>query len=425
MVFSHFSNPKDFFIEGYTGPKDKNSTSVYDDPTNITKDLKEDDKHEAGSTLVQDRKVGTNRNLKEDGMKVIVNKYDPNHTREDELREPWNKYNKAAIAEYFDMYDDYTVKVLCAMNESEQNSLLLSLTNKLYKMIVDKIDNIDFGEIPNTRGDVTRLRHYDQLRECHQVLRKIFEQFHEKDDCVDTIENALDNLENHKDLFVAGFASKVELAMSMYKTITLAVINATSFMIAVCVEYIKSPKSEGLEVVLNKTGIAKVKDHLVYESLKDFNEACRKGDVENAIKPFIQNKSKGFIMTASLGIKTVLVLGGVCLAILPLLKDLVYFFFATRARVSAYFDLQAKLLEMNVEELKDDKDIKTIDDKNLVIRRQLQLAKDFHDIADFIAVDSKTSEIKANSEIKKDKKEYKVDEIEASGPSDGGGGPLF
>lgn len=424
MVFTHFSDPTDFFIEGYTGPKDKSSTSVYDDPTNITKDLKEDDKHEAAETLVQDKKIGSSRNLKEEDTSIIINRYDPNHTREDELKEPWNEYNKAAIAEYFDMYDNYTINALCAMNEAEQNSLLLSLTNKLYKMIVDKIDNIDFGEIPNTRGDVTRLRHYDQLRECHQVLRKIFEQFHEKTDCIDTIENALDNLENHKDLFVAGFATKVEFAMSMYKTLTLAVINATSFMIAVCVEYIKTPKSEGLEVVLNKTGIAKVKDHLVYESLKDFNEACRKGDVENALRPFIQNRAKGFVVSAALGLKTVLVLGGVCLAILPLLKDLVYFFFATRARVSAYFDLQAKLLELNVEELKSNNDIKTIDDKNAVIRRQLQVAKDFHDIADFIAVDSKSSEVKANSEIKKDKREYKVDEVEPMEPN-GGGGPLF
>jgi hypothetical protein len=312
--------------------------------------------------------------------------------------------------------------VLAAMNEAEQNSLLLSLTNKLYGMIVNKIDSIDFGEIPNTRGDVTRLRHYDQLRECHKVLRQIFDQFREDDEPVDTIEFALDNLENHKELFVAGFAAKAEFPMSVYKTMTLAVINATSFMIAVCIEYIKSPKQEGLEIVLNKTGIAKVKDHLVYESLKDFNEACRKGDVENALRPFVKNKAKGFAVTAALGLKTVLVLGGVCLAILPLIKDLVYFFFATRARVSSYFDLQAKLLEMNADELKNNSDIKTVGEKDAVIRRQLQIAKDFHEISDFIAVDAKTSEVKANKDIKRDKKEYNIDEVE---PSQSSGGPLF
>ena len=107
---------------------------------------------------------------------------------------------------------------------------------------------------------------------------------------------------------------------------------------------------------------------------------------------------------------------------LPIIKDLVYFFFATRARVSSYFDLQAKLLEMNADELKNNPDIKTVGDKDAVIRRQLQIAKDFHEISDFIAVDAKTSEVKANKEIKKDKKEYNIDEVE---PAQTSGGPLF
>lgn len=422
MIFTEFTDPNDFVIESKNvGPKNQLSTPKYDDPTSVTKDLKEDDKVEAGSAVAQDYRANSNRNLKEDN--IIINQYDIYNTRDQEVRRGWDKYGQKAIAEYMNLNDDHTVEVLAVMNEAEQNSLLLSLTNKLYGMIVNKIDSIDFGEIPNTRGDVTRLRHYDQLKECHKVLRQIFEQFRENDEPVDTIEFALNNLENHKELFVGAFAAKAEFPISVYKTITLAVINATSFMIAVCIEYIKSPKNEGLEIVLNKTGVAKVKDHLVYESLKDWNEACRKGDVDNALRPFVQNKAKGFAFTAALGLKTVLVLGGVCLALLPLMKDLVYFFFAARARVSSYFDLQAKLLEMNADELKNNNDIKTVDEKNAVIRRQLQIAKDFHEISDFIAVDSKTSEVKANQEIKKDKQEYKIDDVEQT-PS-GDGGPLF
>lgn len=422
MVFTEFTNPNDFVLEcnKNVGPKDQLSTPKYDDPTSVTKDLKEDDKVEAGEAVVQDFKPGSNKNLKEDSAVII--KYDKYNTREQEVRRGWDKYGQKALAEHMNLNDNHTVEVLAVMNEAEQNSLLLSLTNKLYGMIVNKIDSIDFGEIPETRGDITKLRHYDQLRECHKVLRQIFEQFRENDEPVDTIEFALDNIENHKELFMGAFVARAEFPMSVYKTMTLAVINATSFMIAVCIEYIKSPKTEGLEIVLNKTGVAKVKDHLVYESLKDFNEACRKGDIDNALRPFVQNKAKGFAVTAALGLKTILVLGGVCLAILPLIKDLVYFFFATRARVSSYFDLQAKLLEMNADELKHNSDIKTIDEKNAVIRRQLQIAKDFHEISDFIAVDAKSSEVKANNDIRRDKKEYKIDDVETEPSS---GGPLF
>jgi hypothetical protein len=289
-------------------------------------------------------------------------------------------------------------------------------------MIVDKIDSIDYGEIPNTKGDITKLSKYDELRECHKVLRGIFQQFREKDEPINVLEDAVDNIVNMKDIFVGAFVARAEFPKSVYNTMTLAVINATSFMIATCIEYIKSPKKEGLEIVLNKTGVAKAKEHLVYISLKDFNEACRKGEVENALRPFVQNKAKGFVMTAALGIKATLIIGGVVIAILPILKDLVYFYYASKARVSQYFDLQAKLLEMNANELSDNDDIKTEGDKAAVIRRQLAIAKTFHDIANYLTVDAKGSEVTATKEIKKDKQTYKIDDVE---PNAAEGGPLF
>jgi hypothetical protein len=205
---------------------------------------------------------------------------------------------------------------------------------------------------------------------------------------------------------------------------TLSVINATSFMIAVCIEYIKRPGSDGLRIVLDKTGVAKVKEHLVYESLKDFNEACRRGDVENALRPMIKNRAQGFVMTAALGLKAVLVVGGVLLALIPMIRNLVYFFYAARARVSSYFDLQAKLLEMNAQELENNPDIKTEDDRKEVIRRQLSIAASFHKLSNAIAVDNKGSEVKATNDIKKDSKDYRIDDIENE-PVEPGSGPLF
>jgi len=327
------------------------------------------------------------------------------------------------VGKYMDLTDIPTVRAVCSMNEAEQNSLLTSLTNKLYEMIVNKIDNIDYGEIPNTRGDIRKLRHYDELIKCVSVLKDIFKEFKEDPEPVEVIENAINNIENYKDLFVAGFAAKVGFAMGMYKTMTLAVINATSFMIAVAIEYIKRPGSDGLRIVLDKTGVAKVKDHLVYESLKDFNEAARRGDVENAIRPMIKNKAQGFVMTAALGLKAALVVGGVLLALIPIIRNLVYFFYAARERVSTYFDLQAKLLEMNAEELENNPDIKTEGDRKEVIRRQLSIAASFHKLSNAIAVDSKGSEVKATNNIKKDAREYKIDDMDTEPQS--GNGPLF
>ncbi len=61
------------------------------------------------------------------------------------------------------------------------------------------------------------------------------------------------------------------------------------------------------------------------------------------------------------------------IALIPLIKDLVYYFFATV--VSVYFDIQADLLEMNANELKDNPNITTDANKKSVIRKQLAVGE--------------------------------------------------
>ena len=149
----------------------------------------------------------------------------------------------------------------------------------------------------------------------------------------------------------------------------------------------------------------------------------------------IKNRAKGVVISL-LGLNAILVLGGVILAIIPMLRDLVYFFFAARSRLSNYFDLQAKLLEMNAAELKDNPEIKTVGDKDAVIRRQLAIARVFHQISDAVAVEAKTSERRATQEIKNDSRKYKIDDVNTdpgsmdigvgtSSPSGNAGGSLF
>ena len=385
--------------------------SAFSDPSSFTLNLKKniqegqdiDTKAAVLEGVVEDKGDSPEPEKKEAGA-IIINKYDP-EKREKELNNAnaaWDPIFTEAVTKYMDYFDRDTNNWLFSLNEADQNSLLVSLTNKLYQMIVGKVDNIDFGEIPATKGDITKLSKYKDLRECLRILRDIFKQYREDDEPIDTIENACDNIVNLKSVFVPAFIAKSTFPMSIYKTMTLAVINATSFMIAVCIEYIKSPKNEGLSIVLKKTGVAKVKDHLVYETLKDFNESCRKGEIENALKPFVQHRVRNFAAIFALTVKAVLVIGGVLLAILPMVKDLVYFFFASRARLSNYLEIQGKLLEMNAKELEDG-DIETIDDKKAVINRQMTIANNFYKLANFIAVDNKSAEVKANNDIKKDK----------------------
>ena len=85
------------------------------------------------------------------------------------------------INEYMDIHDPHTNRILVNLDEAEQNTLLLSLTDRLYKMIVGKIDDVEFGDIPNSKGDITSISKYNQIKECIEILKGIFEQYREKE----------------------------------------------------------------------------------------------------------------------------------------------------------------------------------------------------------------------------------------------------
>jgi len=368
----------------------------------------------------------------EENKGMVINKYEPYKKMNDlSQKNDTAKFHEGFVAivnEYFDYHDVKTNMAIFALDEAEQNALIVSLTNKLYQMMIDKVDEIDYGDIPNTKGDITRLPKYEQIEQCIDILKQIFTQYKEDTKPIIEIQNALQYVEYNKDLFMACFAGKISIGIAMYNNIVLGIISSISYMIATCIEYIKSPKNDGMDIALDKAGISKVKESLMYESLVKFNDAARKGDVENALRPLVKAKAKGFDpLTVLVGVGAVVSMVGVVLACVSMLKDLVYYFYASRARVSTYLDIQADLLEMNANQLNSTNDIKTVGDKSSVVRRQLKIASAFRKLADKIAIDHNKNERAATNQIKADSRKYRIDDVNTNPDTamSSTGGPLF
>ena len=419
MQFTRFTDPYELLEDG-TAPNTPTSTKPAPTPPTVN------NKQPAPSTPPQTKGTGMNPAPKPStmgrcasgGFAEDFSLIEPNSVHQDRVMK--------IIREYMDMSDYETVMQATSLNEAEQNTFLVSLTNKLYQMIVSKIDDVDFGDIPQTKGNVRKLPKYKQMRECIEVLHDIFVQYKEDTKPIDEIDNALSNVENNADLFMASYAGQIQLGIMIYETTTLGIVNAIGFLIATCIEYVKDPKKQGLEIVLKKTGIKKVKDHLVYENLLKFNEACKKGELEKAVRPLIKNNVKDLIGGGIVfAIHATLAIGVIIAAIIPFLRQLTYFFYASRVRMSTYLDAQADLLEMNAMELKNNPHITTEDEKSRVIARQLKIARTFHDTANAIAIDSKNSENNATKELKTDDKKYKMDEVESNPANSTVDGPLF
>lgn len=317
-----------------------------------------------------------------------------------------------AMNEHFDITDNNTRKVLLAVNEADQEKILTSLTSKLYDNIMDKFDDIDFGEIPQSKGDITKVPNYDKITECVEILEGILTQFKQPTKPIDTISNAIENIKLRKDLFEKAFKYNIELPAVMYDTMVLAVISSVSLMISTCIEFIKIPSQDGFDIVLDKVALNKTKEHMLFINLEKFNQSCKSGDFDKAMEFVISNRVKNLTGTVATGmmVGVGIAILGIILNIIPILRELIFFFFYSRTRVSDYFDAQADLLQMNAHNIELNSTLDK-DEKQKIIKRQLKIVDLFRKISNKLALNAKDCEVKATKEITSANKKYKTDDL--------------
>ena len=316
-----------------------------------------------------------------------------------------------AISEYFDITDNNTRRILLAIDENDRNKVLVSLTSKLYDNIVNKVDDIDFGEIPMTKGDITRLSNYNTILECNDTMRKLLLEFKQSTEPVDTITTAIDNIRNSTDIWKRAFAGNIELPMVTYNTIVLAIIEATTYLISMVVEYIKIPSSDSFQVTIDKSALNKSKDHMIFDNLRKFNDAYRKGQITNAMNYIIKEKVNSF--TGEIGAGAALFgVTALLFCIVPILRELIFLFYYSRVRISEYFEMQADMLQMNSYNVEHNRPDLDKEQRKSISTKQMKIADKMRQFSKKIAINMKESENKAVKEMTTEKKKYKVDVVD-------------
>ena len=330
-----------------------------------------------------------------------------------------------AMNEYFDITDRETRKVLLAVNEADQNKVLVSLTSKLYDNVVDRVDDIDFGEIERTRGDIQALPNFPTLHECLNNMARLLIEFKQDTKPIDTIAESVSNIIESKNIWTKAYAINAELPMITYNTITLAIIEATSYMVSMCVDFVKSPSQDTMQIMIDKSALTKSKGHLLFKNLESFNEAYRKGQVDKAMnhildeaasKKTLDPAKKNFlglgIYTGGAAVAAVIGVAGLLFCIIPIIRELIFLFFYYRVRISEFFDVQADLLQVNAYNVQNNRLDLTKDERKKISTKQMKVAEDFRKVAKKIAVDGAAAEKSASKDIKvEDSKKYKAEEI--------------
>lgn len=318
-----------------------------------------------------------------------------------------------AMDKYFDTDDTMTRNVLLSVNEADQNIVLNSLANKLYENIRDKVDDIDFGTIPESKGDITKIDNYEELVQCIDTISQILQSYNQPMDSIETITLALQNTVDRTELWEKGYKLNAEMPIIMYNSIAMAIVASVTYMISACIEFIKMPNDNGFDIALNKAAVSKTREATLFKDLVKYNKLCGTGELDKAMEYVMNGNTKNFVGFGAIG--TGIGIAAVLL-IIPLLREIIYFFYYTKAKTSEYFDMQSAIITMNAYNVENNltKDAKT---KKDIAKKQKAVADKFKKIANTFRVNVKSGESKSDKEIsKEDKTKFKSSDVMDSIP---------
>lgn len=280
------------------------------------------------------------------------------------------------------------------LSEAQTLNVSDKLISALYKSVLEKYNFIDFGDIPNCKGDITRMKRYDDIKETISLLNQLKEKagIIKLDELV-AIETSLSILEHNKTDFCAGFLQNKQIIIVLFDTITLSIISGLNFIIGTMVEYISTPQG-GFDVILTNHKKQKTMDNLLIKNLRDFNSFAQKGELKKLFNTALNKQ--GFIGVALAGTAVVI---ATSIILVNIIRELIFYMYNIRMSVSEYLDAQAKFLELNAMVLKSNKDMRTVQTKKSVIAKQEKTAKKLRTIADKIKLKFESSDVNTKKDL--------------------------
>lgn len=282
------------------------------------------------------------------------------------------------------------------LNESEAESSSDKLIAHLYSTAVEKYNYIDFGKIPDSKGDITKFEGYQTVKDTLSTLDQlVMKSSNSNFKELEIVKTAMTYLEKHRLEFSKAFLSNISMIEVIYNTVVYSIIASTNLLISIYVEYIKTPGAT-LDIAINTK-----KDHrdfILFKSLDDFNKACAKGSMMK-IFATVKDRDKfiGIIGAGLIGASTFLL---ACTLIIPAIRGLIYSVYDIRMGVSEYLAQQAEFLKLNAENIKDSGTTTRLDSKK-VVKNQLNTAKKLEKMADKIAVKFEEADKKGKKELDK------------------------
>lgn len=310
------------------------------------------------------------------------------------------------------------------LNESAQINLTDAVLTKMFELTIGKYNKIDFSSIERSRGDVTKTKFYKNLNECIDTLIDIHSTTNKIPGIV-IVSEALNNMLTLKNTFEYNFRIKNNVAIMIYNSIYYAIMEATSYIIAVSIDVSKEDPAYKVYELDNK-------NMCLINSLEAFNKCVADGSLLKFMKEasdkstlnesiadiavdIAYNKIGSFITNhnvkkAAIGAGIIISLLYVGSKIIPIIREIVYWIFKARQKISDAAKIQAEFLELNIQELKNvdgnapiGKSFGRTITADTIIKKQTSRMKMFNAIAKKFALDSDIASRDQKIDLKQDK----------------------
>lgn len=294
-------------------------------------------------------------------------------------------------------------KYMEKMNKDDIHQVNGTLIQGLYKTILER-KNCDFGDIPDSKGDITKCKYYKSTQECLDILAELMVKNEIPTTDVDVINQAIANVKTYKSTFESGFALKQEFTILCYNTVVMAIIDATSMVIADYMNYLLGPDQSRYDSVKSND---KARGRVAISNLKGFNNEIKVGHFETTMDYLLSSQRKNFTGTGV--VVTGLVITAIC-SVVPIIRQLIYYYYGTKVKLSDYLNAQADFLELN--KLGVQASSKSASQKKEILKKQEKIILKLRRTADKLKINDEDVGALARKQVANDNKGFSLKNIE-------------
>lgn len=314
---------------------------------------------------------------------------------------------------------------ILSLTEAEQYKLNNNMVNKLFDSALKRA-HVDFGDIPKSKGDITKYSGYTNMVETISVLKSLTEQSRIKIPELDTVDRAIGNIVANRNLFETGIKLNKDFVILLYNTLVSSCVIATSALISSYIDYIKRIDTVEFAIINKNTDVGDIQ----IQTLEAFNKSVASGEFVKSVSFINKNDNKrvvdesitvggliagaGAIAAKVAGVLLipVAIIAGI-VVLVQLIRLGVFYFQESKMKLANYLEMQALFLELNKNNIKSQGYNVPAAKKQEILKKQENLIVKLRSMSGKLTADLIVGEKRTLAEIEKENSGWKFNDVKA------------